>query len=59
MGDKTRIIELQRQIKIAKRALESLKAGGCAIADQALYDMMPLDRKYPLQGLVGHERNAR
>jgi Mg-chelatase subunit ChlD len=57
VSDKTRIIELQRQIRIAKRALERLKAGGCPIAGDALYEMMPLDRKQPLQGLVGHERN--
>jgi hypothetical protein len=62
MSDKARIIELQRQVRMAKTALEAIK-GGChdpeGRAEEALYSMQPLDRKAPLQGLVGHERRAR
>lgn len=55
--DKARVVELQRQVRIAREALEKIKDGDrdpYAAADEALYAMMPLDRKYPLQGLVGH-----
>lgn len=59
MSDKTRIIELQRQLKIARQAFEKIKCNGShrapEIADEALYEMMPLDPKRPLQGLCGHE----
>ena len=56
-----RVIELQRQIKICRDALARIQ-GGCRspeqVAAEALYEMMPSDPKYPLQGLVGHERRA-
>lgn len=58
MKDKMRIIELQKQLSIARRALERIAHGTFqaeAIAVDALDKMMPLDAKYPLQGLVGHE----
>jgi len=61
MADKqqTRIVELQRQLKIARDALTRIQSG-CrsaeVVADCALYDMMPLEPKQQLQGLVGHER---
>ena len=57
--DQQRIIELQRQLKIARTALVRIKAGGRdpeGAACTALYEMMPLDNKQPLQGLVGHEK---
>lgn len=58
----TRILELQRQLKIAKEALVKIKGGhrnSHDIADQALYDMMPMDPKYQLQGIVGHGNRKR
>lgn len=58
-NQKTRIIELQRQLKIARGALNLISAGGRdpeRIANDAIYEMMPMDRRQPLQGLVGHER---
>lgn len=63
MSEKTRIIELQRSLKIARDALEKIRHGHSrnpeADAEQALEAMWPLDRKQPLQGLVGHERSPR
>lgn len=62
MSDKTRIIELQRQVRIARNALDRIKHGTNSpegIATDALYEMMALDPKQPLQGLVGHERRPR
>lgn len=61
MSDKSRIIELQRQVKIATRALEAIAHGGRDPefrASEALTEMIPLNRKQPLQGLLGHGRNA-
>ena len=59
MSDKARIIELQRQNKLFRDALTRITSG-CrdpeGVADEAIYNSMPLDRKYPLQGVVGHER---
>lgn len=58
MTDKARIIELQRQVRIARTALKSIadQVQCCpdATAREALDEMEPLDRKRPLQGLVGH-----
>lgn len=54
-----RVIELQRQLKICREALVRIKAGVRdpeGVADEALYQLMPNDPKYPLQNLVGHER---
>ena len=57
--DQQRIIELQRQLKIARTALGMI-GRGCrdpeGIANQAADAMCPLDNKQPLQGLVGHEK---
>lgn len=64
MADKQqeRIIDLQRQLKVAKEALNAV-ARGCRdpemVASSALYAMMPLENKTPLQVLVGHERRPR
>lgn len=61
MSDKTRIIELQRCLRIARQALERIKGGQsdpAAAADQALYEMMPLEPKQPLQGICGHARRG-
>lgn len=56
-NDRLRIIELQRQVKVAREALQKI-AGGSRdperVASDVLWELMPLDRKYPLQGLVGH-----
>ncbi len=57
-----RIIELQRQVKVAREALERIKYApnnAELLADLALENMRPLDPKQPLQGLVGHERRQR
>lgn len=60
--DAGRIVELQRQIKIARDALTKIQCG-CrdpeSIADAALYAMLPMDVKRPLQALVGHEVKRR
>jgi hypothetical protein len=61
-ADKQRIIELQRSLRIARLALEEIKHTSCdahGIADNALDEMMPLERKAPLQGLVGHEQREK
>lgn len=62
MSDKARIIELQRQVRIARLALEAIQHGAQnhqGRAENALYEMLSLDRKAPLQGLLSHERRAR
>lgn len=54
---KARVIELQRQLKIARDALERVKSGARdpeGTAALALDKMWPLEPKQPLQGLVGH-----
>ncbi|WP_448952150.1 hypothetical protein [Labrys neptuniae] len=56
---KDRIMELQRQLKIARSALERIKYGVVdpqSVAEEALDKLFPLDPKQPLQGLCGHER---
>lgn len=63
-AEKNRIVELQRQLKIARDALTKIANGHHrpspeSVAGDALYSMFPLDQKWPLQGLVGHERRAR
>lgn len=56
-----RIVELQRQVKIAKAALTKIKCG-CrdpeSEASTALDDMWANDKKQALQVLLGHERPA-
>jgi hypothetical protein len=62
---KERSIELQKQLRLAKQALEKIKHGhtgryeASVIAEAALDEIWPLDRKQPLQGLVGHGPNVR
>lgn len=56
-----RIIDLQRQLRVAREALARIKLLShdgriIGIADQALEQMWPLEPKQPLQHLVGHER---
>lgn len=56
---KERIINLQKQVRIARTALERIKYGTRheeAVAETALDEMFKLDPKQPLQGLVGHEK---
>lgn len=59
-----RIVELQRQLKIARVALERIGHGHCrphgpeGIALEALDNLRPLEPKQPLQHLVGHERRS-
>lgn len=59
MSDKQRIIDLQKQVRIARTALEKIVQGhggrhdAHTIAEQALDDMMPKDRPAPLDGLLG------
>jgi hypothetical protein len=54
-----RVVELQRQVKIARTALEKIERGSgnhFEVAATALEKMWPSDRKQPLQVLVGHEK---
>ena len=62
MGDKQRIIDLQRQVRVGRTALEKIK-GGCRdpydVAADALDSMMAADRpvdRAPLAGILGWER---
>ena len=57
-----RIVELQKALKIARTALEKISNGQyhrdpCGLASEALYEMLPLEKLRPLQGLLGHERS--
>jgi hypothetical protein len=57
-----RIVALQKQLKIARDTLNRIAAGSRdpeLAAVNALDELWKLDRKQPLQGLVGHERRAR
>ena len=60
---KQRVIDLQQALRIARSALENIKNGHSRNpereAEEALDRMWPLERKQPLQGLVGHERRTR
>lgn len=65
MSDKQRIIELQKSLRIVKIALEKIASCECHfkgdvvdVAQEALDQIWPLERKAPLQGLVGHGRNV-
>lgn len=58
---KTRIIELQKSLRIAREALEKIKWGhahpnSATVAADALDEMFRLEQKQQLQGLCGHER---
>lgn len=60
---KQRVIELQRQVRIAKVALTKVAARAnrvdlVMLAENALDEMFKNDPKQPLQGLVGHDRNS-
>lgn len=63
MKDKARIIELQRSLKIARTALEKImyehSSNASRVAETALDEMRPLERKMPLQGLCGHASRDR
>lgn len=59
MSDKQRIIDLQRQVRIARAALQKIVHGTArphAIAEEALYDMLPSDKPSPLAGVLGWEK---
>ena len=60
--DQQRIVDLQKQLKIARAALWTI-GSGCrvpeSIAIQAIDEIWALDKKQPLQGLVGHEKSVR
>lgn len=59
---KDRIIELQKSLKVAKRALEGIRDGYRnpeGLASDALDIMFRYEQKQKLQGLVGHERRHR
>jgi hypothetical protein len=69
-SDARRIADLQKQVKIARDALDRIKHRQCGcrgllaltperVAEEALDEMWRLDQKQPLQGLVGHERRKR
>jgi len=62
LGDKQRIIDLQKQVRIARAALNRIRYGADvdAIAEKALDDMMALDpptKRAPLAGVLGWERH--
>lgn len=54
------LVELQRQVNVARNALLRIASGHGrnpeAEASNALDVMWPMDRKQPLQPLVGHGR---
>ncbi|WGR74357.1 MULTISPECIES: hypothetical protein [unclassified Bradyrhizobium] len=55
---KSRIIELQKSLKIARAALERIQCGHRnpeGLATQALDEMWKLEPKQKLQVLVGHD----
>ena len=62
MSDKQRIIDLQKQVRIARTALEKIvhgHAGGqesYTIAEIALEEMRPRDKPVPLEGILGWSR---
>lgn len=59
--NKDRIIHLQKQVRIARLALEAVQRGEgdpYEAATTALDELFKLDQKQPLQGLVGHERRS-
>lgn len=57
---KDRIIELQKSLRIARSALERIASDHAkcpkSVADNALIEMWRLDKKQPLQEIVGHGR---
>lgn len=61
MSQKARLIELQKQVRISKTALTAI-SNGCrnheTVATEALDALWALDKKQPLQGVVGHQTEA-
>jgi len=61
---KDRIIELQKSLRIAKQALEKIKHGhtgrydASVIAENALDEIFPLEKKQQMQGICGHMSKA-
>lgn len=57
MGEKQRIIDLQKQVNIARRALEAIAHGHTRSPDdraaEALDAMRPKDKTAPLDGILG------
>lgn len=62
MSDKQRIIDLQKQVRIARDALAKIVTGhhgrAYSIAEQALDDMRPKDKPLPLAGILGWEKRT-
>ena len=62
MKDKQRIIDLQKQVRIARTALDKIVNGhsggrsAYGLAEEALDEMRRLDPPPSLSGLLGHER---
>lgn len=61
MSDKQRIIALQKQVRIARIALEAVKYGRdpYAVAERALDDIMALDpaaKRAPLEDVLGWDK---
>jgi hypothetical protein len=62
LSDKQRIIDLQKQVRIGKLALQKIAAGGRDpedIAGDAMSEIMSADRpvdRAPLAGILGWER---
>jgi hypothetical protein len=63
MSDKTRVIEMQKSLRISKEALERIAYGHAGnpqdAASSALDKMWRLEPKQPLQGIVGHAPRTR
>ena len=63
MGEKQRIIDLQKQVRIARTALSKIRLGSDAesVAEEAIDDMMALDpptKRAPLASVLGWERHS-
>lgn len=59
--NKQRIIDLQKQLKIARTALEQIRQGTGqpeGVAADALDEMMPHDKVNPIAGLMGWEKRS-
>jgi hypothetical protein len=61
-SDKQRVIDLQKQLRTARLALEKIGHGHSqypeADALQALDDMLPRDKTVPLDGILGWAKRA-
>jgi hypothetical protein len=62
MSDKQRIIDLQKQLRVARLALEKIGHGHSqypeADALTAIDDMMPRDKVVPYDGILGWSKRA-